>query len=96
MSEYIINGKKFDDEKSEKLYSGGDGQSLDPKGGALQVYRSPKGTVWARHYHWVSEVRASETLVSGESAVRSLILRGATHGRAVTITEKVFGEVEEG
>lgn len=93
---YIIDGKKFDDTTSEQLYAGGDGQSLSRDCGRLEVYRSPKGTLWARLYYWPSEVRDSETLVAGDEPVRRLIQRGSRSCRSASILEKVFGPVEEG
>ena len=72
---YIIDGKKYDYNTSEELYSGGDGQCICPEDGRLEVYRSAKGTLWARLYYWPSEVRDSETVVAGDDVVRRLIMR---------------------
>lgn len=94
--QYIIGGKKYDDSTSEELYSGGDGQAMCPEDGRLEVYQSPKGTLWARLYYWPSEVRDCETVVAGEDAVRMLIQRGSRPYQAARILEKVFGPVEEG
>lgn len=93
---FIIDGKKYDYSTSEEIYSGGDGQCMCPQDGRLEVYRSPKGTLWARLYYWPSEVRDSETVVAGDEAVRRLILRGSRPYQADRILEKVFGPVEEG
>ena len=69
---YVINGKKFDYSTSEELYSGGDGQSLFREHGRLTVYRSPKGTVWATHQWWRSQVTEVVETAAGEADVRRL------------------------
>ncbi len=89
---YIIDGKKYDSNTSEKLHDSGDYQAMAPSDGLLEVYRSPKGTLWARLYYWPSETHDAEVLVAGDEAVRRLILRA----RRPHAIEEVFGPVEEG
>ena len=59
---------------------------------AAGVYRSPKGTVWARLHYWTSETQDVELLAAGEADVRRLILRARRPG----VIEQVFGPVAEG
>ena len=89
---HVINGKLFKPETSEHLHGSGDGQALYADAGRLDVYRSPKGTVWARLYYWASETRDVEELAAGDQAVRQLILRA----RRPSAIEEVFGPLEEG
>ena len=70
---YIINGRKYCIESSETLHESGDGRSLSPDCGFLGVYRSPGGTLWARHYYWANEGRDVERLAEGEEEVKRLI-----------------------
>ena len=89
---HIIDGKKYDWSTSEELHSSGDGRALYPECGRLQIYRSPKGTVWGRLYYWVSETRDVEELAAADTAVRRLIQRA----RRPSALEDAFGPVEEG
>ena len=89
---FVINGKLFKPETSGHLHGSGDGRALYADAGRLDVYRSPKGTVWARLYYWVSETRDVEDLAAGEREVHQLILRA----RRTSAVEEVFGPVEEG
>jgi len=49
---WIINGKKFNPDTSEELHSSGQGDAACRRDGALGIYRSPKGTVWAVLLYW--------------------------------------------
>ena len=90
---FVINGKKFDADKSEVLYSTGQGDAACRRDGALTVLRSPKGTLWAIHAYWPNAYgdQRVET-VSGDAAVRRL----CESLNRIKAIEAAFGEMEEG
>ncbi|OPZ23682.1 MAG: hypothetical protein BWZ02_03133 [Lentisphaerae bacterium ADurb.BinA184] len=88
----IINGLKYDSATSRELYCGGDLQTMTRANGRLTLYRSPKGTVWATLYYWVSETADRLETCAGEAAVRRLC-EGLNNARAI---EAAFGKIEEG
>ena len=93
---YLIDGKKYDDKSSELLYRRGTPGALFAENALVSIYKSTKGTVWARMTYWVSDARMVETLVAGEDAVRKLIDQYFPYNIKCTALEAVFGEVEEG
>jgi len=91
--EAIINGKKFKSDTSEKLVAFGNGQAAYATDGLLQVYRSPKGTLWGVFKYWSNQFGPQNTeQFTGDSIVRSYLER---YGDVADV-EKVFGEMEEG
>ena len=90
---FVINGKKFDPDRSEKLYSSGQGDACSRSDGHLTVMRSPKGTLWAVHAYWPNAYgdQRFET-AAGDAAVRRLC---ESLNRADAL-EAAFGEIEEG
>ena len=93
MAQYIINEKKFDENTSELLISGGIENAPDPQSGQLRVYRSKKGVLWGTHKYWPTSF-GPQTIITfnGDEQTEGILKRYGS----VKELEKVFGEVEEG
>ena len=75
---FLINGKKYDPETSEKIYSEGQGDAACRRDGCLSIFRSLKGTIWAVLSYWPDAFgpQKRETAVSTEDVRRLCVSLG--------------------